>query len=332
MLGSLPISDTTSMPNDRVRRPDTSLEWHGPQESSRRPAPNRPVVAQQAGPLRYLQQSYATPGSIRRPATVAPISQQPIRTAQWQDPFPSAWDAPQPSCASVPGQTLSSDSTARDPSGAGAPLYDPGQSAPGQRGRMATSERDPVRASAFSPKPPRASILAEHAEYIDQSSARASQTEHNPSQPSAARPGSSVSAPPRRAIHQSSVTGVRWQEANQRWLVGYKGSNDKRTSTTFSVSQYGSVEAARRAAEEAAPGLRARTVMAAPRLRAARQSSVIGVHWQEDNQRWLVDYTDSNDKKTTHTFSVSRYGSVEAAQQAAEEAAPRLRAGTNHPE
>lgn len=171
MLGSLPISDTTSMPNDRVRRPDTSLEWHDPQESSRRPAPNRPVVAQQAGPLSYLQQSYATPGSIRRPATVAPISQQPIRTAQWQDPFPSAWDAPQPSCASVPGQTLSSDSTARDPSGAGAPLYDPGQSAPGQRGRMATSERDPVRASAFSPKPPRASILAEHAEYIDQSSA-----------------------------------------------------------------------------------------------------------------------------------------------------------------
>ncbi|WP_425129759.1 AP2 domain-containing protein [Burkholderia stabilis] len=138
--------------------------------------------------------------------------------------------------------------------------------------------------------------------------------------------------PPRRAIHQSSVTGVRWQEANQRWLVGYTGSNDKRTSTTFSVSQYGSVEAARRAAEEAAPGLRARTVMAAPRLRAARQSSVIGVHWQEDNQRWLVDYTDSNDKKTTHTFSVSRYGSVEAAQQAAEEAAPGLRAGTNHPE
>ncbi len=184
------------MPNDRVRRPDTSLEWHDPQESSRRPAPNRPVVAQQAGPLSYLQQSYATPGSIRRPATVAPISQQPIRTAQWQDPFPSAGDAPQPSRASVPGQTLSSDSTARDPSGAGAPLYDPGQSAPGQRGRMATSERDPVRASAFSPKPPRASILAEHAEYIDQSSARASQTEHNPSQPSAARPGSSVSAPP----------------------------------------------------------------------------------------------------------------------------------------
>lgn len=257
-------------------------------------------------------------GDLRHHSTAAMLREVTRR----HNPQDFTDDHPLPSGVSLPSQTLSSDPALHGSSVAGSHRHEPEQGAPGQRGRITASRRHAGRPSIFSPEPAPASILAMHAEYIDAIHARAPRTEHTPAQPAASTLDTNVSAPRPRAAYQSSVNGVSWIGTEQRWRVRHKD----RTLAYFSVSKYGSIEAAQRAAEQDAPGLLAGTLVPTPR-RAAYRSSVKGVFWHEGQKKWQVNDKDSDGKLTYWTFPVSRYGSVEEAQRAAEEAALRLRGG-----
>ncbi|MEJ2445525.1 MAG: AP2 domain-containing protein, partial [Exilibacterium sp.] len=141
------------------------------------------------------------------------------------------------------------------------------------------------------------------------------------------------------ASERSDVKGVSWHMGKNSWRVRLVNPADRSSGKQsyyghFSVNAYGSVEAARQAAEERANAVMtgAHTERLTAKM-AKHTSNIKGVNWSEPKNYWQVrlkdDLQDKEGKKKSYgTFSVKAHGSIEAARQAAEERANAVMAGT----